>query len=103
MRSLWLKLMGAFALVILIGGVVDALLVSQATSGQFSQYVTQSGQAWAQQLAPTFASLLRAHWQLARGRGVARHFDVADGDAESNRRRDDGRHDGPRAELGYGS
>ncbi len=56
MRSLWLKLMGAFALVILIGGVVDALLVNQATSGQFSQYVTQSGQAWAQQLAPRFAS-----------------------------------------------
>lgn len=56
MRSLWLKLMGAFALVILIGGVVEALLVNQATSGQFSQYVAQSGQAWAQQLAPTFAS-----------------------------------------------
>lgn len=56
MRSLWLKLMGAFALVIAIGGVVDALLVNQATSGQFSQYVTQSGQAWAQRLAPTLAT-----------------------------------------------
>jgi two-component system OmpR family sensor kinase/two-component system sensor histidine kinase BaeS len=56
MRSLWLKLMGAFALVILIGGVVDALLVNHATSGQFSQYVTQSGQAWAQRLAPTLAT-----------------------------------------------
>lgn len=56
MRSLGLKLMGAFALVIVIGGVVDALLVNQATSGQFRQYVTQSGQAWAQRLAPTLAA-----------------------------------------------
>lgn len=56
MRSLGLKLMGAFALVIVIGGVVDALLVNQATRGQFNQYITQSGRAWAQQLAPTFAA-----------------------------------------------
>lgn len=56
MRSLWLKLMGAFALVILIGGITDALLVSQITSAQFSRYITQSGQRWAQQLAPGLAA-----------------------------------------------
>lgn len=68
MRSLWVKLMGAFALVIVIGGVVDALLVSQATSGQFRQYVTQSGQAWAQRLAPTFATFYARNgsWQGVR-------------------------------------
>lgn len=55
MRSLWLKLMAAFVLVILIGAVVDALLVSRTTSGQFNRYVTQSGQAWVQQLAPLVA------------------------------------------------
>ena len=55
MHSLWLKLVGAFALVILIGGVVDSVLVSQMTSGQFDRYVTESGQAWAQRIAPTVA------------------------------------------------
>lgn len=55
MRSLWFKLMGAFALVILIGVVTDAFLVSRITSAQFNRYVTQSGQLWARQLAPSLA------------------------------------------------
>ena len=52
MRSLWLKLMGAFALVILVGGVTDSLLMNRATSTQFSRFITENGQRWAQQLAP---------------------------------------------------
>jgi len=55
MRSLWFKLMGAFVLVILIGVVTDAFLVSRITSAQFNRYVTQNGQLWAQRLAPTLA------------------------------------------------
>ena len=56
MRSLWLKLMVAFAFVILVGAAVDSALMSRATSGQFNRYVTQSGQVWAQRLAPALAA-----------------------------------------------
>lgn len=52
MRSLWLRLMGAFVLVIAIGGAVDGFVMSQATKNQVSQYVSQNGLAWAQRLAP---------------------------------------------------
>lgn len=52
MRSLWLRLMGAFVLVIAIGGAVDGFVMSRATHAQFSQYVSQNGLAWAQRLAP---------------------------------------------------
>ena len=55
MRSLWLKLMGAFLLVVLVGGGIDAFLVSRSTQTQFSQYINQNGRALAQQLAPTLA------------------------------------------------
>jgi len=34
-QSLWIKLMGAFALVILVGVSVVVWLTSQATTGQF--------------------------------------------------------------------
>ena len=54
-RSLWVKLMGAFALVILVGTGLVVVLVSQATQGQFELYVTQSGRQWALWLAPTLA------------------------------------------------
>jgi two-component system OmpR family sensor kinase/two-component system sensor histidine kinase BaeS len=54
-RSLWLKLMGAFLLVVLIGGGIDTYLVSRSTQTQFSQYVNQNGRVFAQQLAPTLA------------------------------------------------
>ena len=55
MRSLWLKLLAAFALVILLGAAVDALLVSRATSGQFNRFVIASSQGWTQQMAPVLA------------------------------------------------
>jgi len=55
MKSLWVKLIGAFGLVILVGIGVVVLLASQATMGQFELYVTQTGQQWANQLAPTLS------------------------------------------------
>lgn len=55
LRSLWLKLMGAFLLIVLVGGGIDTYLVSRSTQTQFSQYVNQNGIFLAQQLAPTLA------------------------------------------------
>ena len=55
MRSLWLKLMGAFLLVVSIGGGIDTYLVSRSTRTQFSQYVNQNGRVFAQQIAPSLA------------------------------------------------
>jgi two-component system OmpR family sensor kinase/two-component system sensor histidine kinase BaeS len=55
MRSLWVKLIGAFGLVILVGIGVMVLLARQATIGQFELYVTQTGQQWANQLAPVLS------------------------------------------------
>jgi HAMP domain-containing protein len=55
MRSLWLKLMAAFALIILLGAAVNALLVSRATGGQFNRFVIASSQEWTQQMVPVLA------------------------------------------------
>jgi signal transduction histidine kinase len=55
MRSLWFRLIGAFALVIFIGVVANSVLIDRATGGQFSRYVTQSGKTVAQRLAPVLA------------------------------------------------
>ncbi len=65
MRSLWLKLMGAFLLVVLVGGGIDTFLVSRSTQTQFSQYINQNGRALAQQLAPTLAQYYsrQGSWQ----------------------------------------
>lgn len=65
MRSLWLKLMGAFLLVVLIGGGIDTYLVSRSTRTQFSQYIDQNGRAIAQQLAPALAQYYarQGNWQ----------------------------------------
>ena len=65
MRSLWLKLMGAFLLVVLIGGGIDTFLVNRSTQTQFSQYVNQNGRVFAQQLAPTLAQhyARQGNWQ----------------------------------------
>lgn len=55
-NSLWLRLMGAFILVILLGSIVDAFLTNRATRSQFNRYVTQNGQAFARQLAPALTA-----------------------------------------------
>ncbi|MBE7435618.1 MAG: HAMP domain-containing protein [Anaerolineales bacterium] len=69
MRSLWLKLMGAFLLIVLIGGGIDTYLVSHSTRTQFSQYIDQNGRAFAQQLAPTLAQYYsrQGNWQGVEG------------------------------------
>lgn len=65
MRSLWLKLMGAFLLVVVVGGGIDTYLVSRSTQTQFSQYIDQNGRVFAQQLAPTLAQYYsrQGNWQ----------------------------------------
>jgi len=54
-NSLIFKLMGAFLLVIAIGGLLISFLTSRATQNAFTLYTTRSGQAWAQRLAPVLA------------------------------------------------
>jgi signal transduction histidine kinase len=65
MRSLWIKLISAFAGIILIGVVVNSLLINQVTQSQFSQYVSETGLAWATRLAPSLASFYAQNgsWQ----------------------------------------
>lgn len=65
MRSLWIKLMGAFLLIVLIGGGIDTYLVSRSTKTQFSQYINQNGKAFARQLTPTLAQYYsrQGSWQ----------------------------------------
>ncbi|NOZ30085.1 MAG: HAMP domain-containing protein [Chloroflexi bacterium] len=56
MRSnLFLKLLGAFALIILIYAAIVLITVGRATTGEFRLYTTRSGQLWAQQLEPILA------------------------------------------------
>jgi len=57
--------MGAFLLVVLIGGGIDMYLVSRSTQTQFSQYINQNGEAFARQLAPTLAQFFtrQGNWQ----------------------------------------
>jgi signal transduction histidine kinase len=53
MKNSWLfKLIGAFLLIIAVGGLVTSLLTSRATLSAFNLYTTRSGQIWAQRLAP---------------------------------------------------
>ncbi|MGA9398342.1 MAG: hypothetical protein WBV22_08805, partial [Anaerolineaceae bacterium] len=55
-NSLLLKLLGAFLLVIIIGGLVVGISIWQATSSAFSLYTTRVGQAWAEMLVPSLES-----------------------------------------------
>ncbi len=59
--SLWQKLLTAFALVVVLAGVLQAVLVNQATQGRFDEFVHQSGQAYAQELAPALAAYYDAN------------------------------------------
>ena len=54
-RSLWFKLMGAFALVILVGVGIVMYATLRTTTGQFELYINQQGQSWAQSLVPSLA------------------------------------------------
>ena len=63
--SLFFKLLGAFALVILALAVIVTVLVNRATAGQFRLYSDRNGQLWASQLAPQLADYFaqRGSWQ----------------------------------------
>ncbi|MCF6277501.1 MAG: ATP-binding protein [Anaerolineales bacterium] len=52
MRSLWMRMTGAFVLIVLLYGVVNIFLVNKAAQEEFSQYTSQTGIAWAERLAP---------------------------------------------------
>lgn len=54
-RSLFFKLLGGFALVILVMAVIVSVLVNRTTAGQFRLYADRNGQLWAGQLAPQLA------------------------------------------------
>lgn len=54
-QSLFFKLLGAFALVIVVLAVVATALANQATAGEFHAYTDRNSQAWAQRLAPALA------------------------------------------------
>lgn len=56
MKNSWLyKLIGAFLVIIAIGGLVTSVLTSRATLRAFNLYTTRSGQIWARRLAPDLA------------------------------------------------
>jgi signal transduction histidine kinase len=55
MRSLWWRLLSAFALVVLLSAVVNAVVTSVVSRGQFYRFVDQSGEIWTQRLAPMLA------------------------------------------------
>lgn len=67
-RSLWFKLVGAFAIVIAVMLIVIVVIVNLATARQFDLYVTQNGRLWAERLAPVLANqyLRDGDWRNAR-------------------------------------
>jgi signal transduction histidine kinase len=71
--SLWQKLLMAFALVVVLAGVLQAVLVNQATQGRFDEFVSRSGQAYAQELAPALAAYYAANkgWEVVATPGSA--------------------------------
>jgi two-component system OmpR family sensor kinase len=64
-NSLIFKLMGAFLLVVVIGGLVIFWLTSRATQNAFNLYATRNGQALAQRLSPILADYYSTNmsWQ----------------------------------------
>jgi two-component system OmpR family sensor kinase/two-component system sensor histidine kinase BaeS len=54
-QSLFFKLLGAFALVIVVGAIVTTLLAHQAAVSEFRTYTDRNGQVWAEHLAPALA------------------------------------------------
>lgn len=64
-RSLFFKLLGGFALVILVMAVIVSVLVNRTTAGQFRLYTDRNGQLWAGQLASQLADYYarQGSWQ----------------------------------------
>lgn len=66
MKNSWLfKLLGAFLLVVAVGGLVISLLTTKATQSAFNLYTTRSGKIWAERLAPVLADFYSQtnNWQ----------------------------------------
>jgi signal transduction histidine kinase len=66
MKNSWLfKLLGAFLLVVAVGGLVISVLTSKATQSAFTLYTTRSGKIWAERLAPVLAEFYSQNnnWQ----------------------------------------
>ncbi|HCS40322.1 MAG TPA: hypothetical protein DIW44_12160 [Anaerolineaceae bacterium] len=60
MKNSWLfKLIGAFLVIIAIGGLVTSILTSRATLRAFNLYTTRSGQILARRLAPDLAEFYK--------------------------------------------
>jgi hypothetical protein len=53
MHSLWIRLVGAFSAVILVGVIVMWVVANRATAGEFQTFTTRTGQQWAIRLAPS--------------------------------------------------
>ena len=55
MHSLWIRLVGAFSAVILVGVIVMWVVANRATASEFQTFTTRTGQQWAMRLAPSLA------------------------------------------------
>ena len=65
MRSLWMRLMGAFILIIFLYGAADNFLFRRATEEQFQLFTSQTGLAWAEGLKPSLEEYYaeKSGWQ----------------------------------------
>ena len=77
-KSLIFRLLGAFLLVIAVGGLVMFWMISDATQGAFRIYTTRSGQVWAERITPLLVDYYQTNSSWA---GVA-EFLTADLDAK---------------------
>jgi len=64
-KSLIFRLMGAFLLVIAVGGAVMFWMISEATQGAFRIYTTRSGQVWAERITPLLADYYQTNGSWA--------------------------------------
>ncbi len=78
MRSLSLKLIGAFALVILLGAIVTYAVSVLTASSQFSTYVSRRAQAQAASWAPLFAAYYQRTGSWSGAESVASSLAAAD-------------------------
>ena len=80
MRSLWMRLTGAFILIVLLYGAVNTYLINRATKEQFSLYTSQTGLTWAKSLAP---SLEQYYSENGSWQGVESFFQSPSGGMSS--------------------
>jgi two-component system OmpR family sensor kinase/two-component system sensor histidine kinase BaeS len=78
MHSLWIRLVGAFSAVILVGVIVMWVVANRATAGEFQTFTTRTGQQWAMRLAPSLADF---YVRNGRWDGVESVLQTASGQA----------------------